>query len=78
MHQDASHLNWHRLPAICAAYDLAPLMGNFCMKHITEAGRPKLVVIMTKHVDDLKLAGTKAEVTSVLQQIEKVFGKAED
>ena len=45
------------------------------MKHVAEAGRSKLVVIMAKHVDDLKLAGTKAEVTSVLQQIEQVFGK---
>ena len=45
------------------------------MKHVAEAGRSKLVVIMTKHVDDLKFAGTRAEVTSVLQQIEKVFGK---
>ncbi|MFM7979322.1 MAG: hypothetical protein ACKPKO_08415 [Candidatus Fonsibacter sp.] len=30
---------------------------------------------MTKHVDNLKLAGTRTEVTSVLQQIEEVFGK---
>ena len=45
------------------------------MKHVAEAGRSKLVVIMTKHVDDLKFAGTRAEVTSVLQQIEQVFGK---
>ena len=45
------------------------------MNHVAEAGRSKLVVIMTKHVDDLKLAGTTVEVTSVLQQIERVFGQ---
>ena len=52
--------------------------GELCMKHVAEAGRSKLVVIMTKHVDDLKLAGTKAEVTSVLQQIEEIVRQAED
>ena len=52
--------------------------GELCMKHVAEAGRSKLVVIMTKHVDDLKLAGTKAEVTIVLQQIEKSIRQAED
>ena len=45
------------------------------MQHKVEAGKPKLVVIMTKHADDLKLAGVTEEVIAVLQQIEKVFGK---
>ena len=49
--------------------------GELCMKHRVEAGRPKLVVIMTKHVDDLKLAGMTEEVIVVLHHIEKVFGK---
>ena len=49
--------------------------GELCMKHKVEAGRPKLVVITTKHLDDIKLAGVKEEVIAGLQQIEKVFGK---
>ncbi|MFM7987954.1 MAG: hypothetical protein ACKPKO_52440, partial [Candidatus Fonsibacter sp.] len=52
--------------------------GDLCMKHVAEAGRSKLVVIMTKHVGDLKLAGARTEVTNVLQQIEKVFWQAEN
>ena len=35
----------------------------------------RLVAIMAKHVDDLKIAGDKATVIWILQQIEKVFGK---
>ena len=49
--------------------------GELCVKHNVEAGRPKLVVVMTKHVDDLKLAGGKEEAIAVLQQIEKELGK---
>jgi hypothetical protein len=33
--------------------------GELCMKHTAVAGRPKLVAIMTKHVDDLKMAGVR-------------------
>ena len=33
--------------------------GELCMKQIVAAGRPKLVSIMTKHVDDLKMAGVR-------------------
>ena len=51
--------------------------GELCMKHVAEAGRSKLVDIITKHVDDFKLAGTRAEVTSVLQQIEQSVRQAE-
>ena len=46
------------------------------MTHTVEAGRPKLVVNMTKYVDGLKLAGRKEEVISVLQQMEKVLGNS--
>ena len=58
-------------------YGLTPstIDGELCTKHTAEAGRPKLVVIMTKRVDVLNLAGHEEEVISVLQQIEKVFGK---
>ena len=30
---------------------------------------------MTKHVDDLKMAGIREEIVFILQQLEKVFGK---
>ena len=49
--------------------------GELRMKHTVEAGRPKLVVLMTKLAGDLKIARRKEEVVSVLQQIEKLFGK---
>ncbi len=45
--------------------------GKLYMKHAVEVGRPKLAAIMTKHVDDLKLAGIVREITTILQQIEK-------
>ena len=45
------------------------------MKHIAVAGRPKLVAIMTKHVDDLKMAGVREYIVFILQQLETVFGK---
>jgi hypothetical protein len=41
--------------------------GELCMKHVVEAGRPKLVAIMTNHVDDLKLAGIVFEHIGYLQ-----------
>ena len=47
--------------------------GELCMKYIAVAGRPKLVAIMTKHVDDLKMAGAREEIVFILQQLEKVF-----
>jgi len=45
------------------------------MKHTVLAGRPKLVAIMNKHVDDLKMAGVREEIVFILQQLEKVFEK---
>ena len=44
-------------------------------KNIVVAGRPKLVAVMTKHVDDLNMAGVRGELVFILQQLEKVFGK---
>ena len=35
----------------------------------------RLVALMTKHVDDLKVCGKKSAVTWILAQIEKVFGQ---
>ena len=34
-----------------------------------------LVALMTKHVDDLKICGTKEAVTWILGKIEEVFGQ---
>ena len=48
------------------------------MKHKVEAGRPKLVVFTTNHVDDLKLVGVKAEAVFVLQQVGKGIRQTED
>ena len=45
------------------------------MKHTAVAGRPKLVAVMTKHVDDLKMAGVREGIVFILQQLDKVFGK---
>ena len=40
--------------------------GDLRMKRTAAAARPKLVVIMTKHVDDHRFVGHKEEVISVL------------
>jgi hypothetical protein len=47
-----------------------------CLKHVADSrGNKKLVCIMTKHVDDLKIAGEPAVVMNVLKELEKVFGE---
>ena len=45
--------------------------GELCMKH--EQGR--LVAVLTKHVDDLKLTGEPKAVTTILSELQKVFGE---
>ena len=35
--------------------------GELCTKHRVEASKPKLSVLITKHVDDLKLTGIQEE-----------------
>ena len=37
------------------------------MQHKVESSKPRLVVLITKHVDDLKLIGIKEEIVAVLQ-----------
>ena len=37
----------------------------------------KLVLILVKHVDDLKIAGEEAEVKNLLSALEKTFGPSE-
>jgi hypothetical protein len=44
---------------------------EMCFRH--EHG--KLVCVMTKHVDDLKIAGEPAVVRQVLVELQKVFGE---
>ena len=51
--------------------------GELRMKHTAVAGRLNLVAIMTKHVDDLKMAGVREEIVFILQQLETVFGKTQ-
>ena len=45
--------------------------NEFCMRH--DGGR--LVAVMSKHVDDLKLVGIRAIVVSILAAIQRVFGE---
>ena len=35
------------------------------------------VLILVKHVDDLKIAGEEAEVQNLLSALEKIFGSSE-
>ena len=39
--------------------------GELCTKHRVEASKPKLSVLITKHVDDLKLTGIQEEDIAV-------------
>ena len=50
---------------------------ELCMKHTAVAGRPNPVAIMTKHIDDLNMAGVREEIVSIRQQLEKALGKFE-
>ena len=43
--------------------------GELCMRHQVESGWAKLVALMAKHVDDLKLTGAREVVEYILQQI---------
>ena len=44
--------------------------GELCMKHQRETGVMRLIALMAKHVDDLKLTGVRATVEHILQQLE--------
>ena len=58
--------------------DLQPTTNDeeLCLKHCRKTG--KLLVIMTKHVDDLKIAGeTKEEVLKVMNMLSEAFGPVE-
>ena len=45
------------------------------VKHVSINGRRTIVLMVAKHVDDLKVAGTRAEVDLLLRQLELAFGK---
>jgi hypothetical protein len=45
------------------------------VKHIVDAGRPKLVAIRTMHVDDLKLAGSYVKSLQYFNRLNNVCGK---
>ena len=48
---------------------------ELCYLHRMIDGKLVLVVIMAKHVDDLKVTGERSEVIRIMQGIEAVFGK---
>ena len=48
---------------------------EFCYLHEEHDGKLTLVCMMTKHVDDLKVAGKRDVVLRVLKAIEDVFGE---
>ena len=49
---------------------------ELCMRHETlPNGEKKLVLLMTKHVDDLKITGEKVWIEWVIEQLQQVFGK---
>ena len=45
--------------------------AELAVKHVNGT----LVAMMTKHVDDLKMAGLRATILWIIEQLEKVFGK---
>ena len=45
------------------------------MLHVVEKGHPRLVCLLTKHVDDVKITGEREYMTWVLKQLEDTFGK---
>ena len=53
-----------RCKLVCSSVD-----GELCFRH--ESGQ--LVCIVTKHVDDLKIAGMPSVVQEVLMELQKVF-----
>ena len=49
--------------------------NELCFLHKSVGNGKQLMAVMAKHVDDLKLAGSKELIIWILQQIEKEFGK---
>jgi hypothetical protein len=45
------------------------------VKHRMVQGKPKLVLMIAKHVDDIKVTGEPDEVKLLMNELEKVFGK---
>jgi len=48
---------------------------ELCMLHVKENGTVRLVCLMTKHVDDVKLTGESKWIHWVLQKVEHMFGE---
>ena len=48
--------------------------NELCFLHKASGNSKQLLAIMAKHVDDLKLTGSKEVIIWILQQIEKEFG----
>ena len=45
------------------------------VKHRMVNGKPKLVLMIAKHVDDIKVTGEPEEVAILMKELEHVFGK---
>ena len=45
------------------------------VKHTYRNGKPKLVLMIAKHVDDIKVTGEAKEVGILMSELEHVFGK---
>ena len=45
------------------------------VKHRYVHGKPKLVLMIAKHVDDIKVTGEPQEVNLLMQELERVFGE---
>ena len=45
------------------------------VKHAVVNNRKQPVLLIAKHVDDIKIAGTKKEVSLLMSELERVFGK---
>ena len=60
----------------CTADNELCMLHKPCPSHQKDGkGTMRLVAVMTKHVDDLKVTGEKSVIIWILEQIQKVFGQ---
>ena len=64
--------------SICTTQDCGMTASSvdqeLCMLHVEEKGVKRLVVLMTKHVNDLKITGEQKRVDFVLSKIQAMLG----
>ena len=49
--------------------------AELCMTHNKSQTQARLVSLLAKHVDDLKITGEPAEIQHIIAELERVFGK---